>query len=207
MASRSPGHAVVATLVVLSTLVVEAHSWAAGRALLPWASKAGAYINPAIAVSEAQPRGLVATRDVEEGEVLVVLPPELQLGVDELMESDAPSDQPLKEMLGATQAWSARLGIALVRERALGDQSRFRGYVDALPSPGEDHGLVLTATHGGWAGPPGATTAAAAGSAALRFWPPTAGRVSGMRKAMQQVHGGRKAVAFDELCWGTSMVS
>ena len=78
--------------------------------------------------------GLVASRDVKRDERLVLLPEKLQLTYG-FHDRDAtpPWLAALIEQV-PEDLWSARLGLALLRERALGPRSLFVPYVNLLPA-------------------------------------------------------------------------
>ena len=88
--------------------------------------------------------GLTASRDVDEGARLARLPRRLQLsyrhddGDDDFDYASASTSTPpsLTRLIDQVPAdlWSAKLGLALLRERALGAKSRFAPYVRLLPA-------------------------------------------------------------------------
>jgi hypothetical protein len=77
--------------------------------------------------------GLVASRDVKRDERLVLLPEKLQLTYGFHDRDATPWLAALIEQV-PEDLWSARLGLALLRERALGPRSLFVPYVNLLPA-------------------------------------------------------------------------
>ena len=94
--------------------------------------------------------GLTASRDVDVGERLILLPRVLQMTYSlQDRESTSSSDQAtaeqdrepdtplyLKELIAQIpdELWSVRLGLALLHERALGGKSPFFQYISLLPA-------------------------------------------------------------------------
>ena len=78
--------------------------------------------------------GLVASRDVKRDERLVLLPEKLQLTYGFHDRDATPAWLAALIEQVPEDLWSARLGLALLRERALGPRSLFVPYVNLLPA-------------------------------------------------------------------------
>ena len=109
-------------------------------------------LNPAVTVEPVagMGHGLVATRDVEAGEVLLSVPRELTLSPT-LYLSEIGSTGPVgaqiaeagKRLQQTAEGASCLLALALLHERALGERSKRALYVSMLPQPDSlEHSLL-----------------------------------------------------------------
>jgi histone-lysine N-methyltransferase SETD3 len=81
--------------------------------------------------------GLEAERDLPRGHRCIVLPRACQLTFDAAAAAEAEAASQALNSLAQDippELWGARLALALLRERARGDTSRWRAYVEALPA-------------------------------------------------------------------------
>ena len=162
----------------------------AGTALFDWARSHGAVVSNSLRVTESHPRGLEVSRPVEAGEPLVVLPPHLQLSLQEL--GGSAELEIMAAKCNEPALWSMQLGVALCAARRQGSDSRWHAYTEQLPQK-------LSSALAPWSGD----------SAALTAWPPTAQRVAGMRATLRRLHAASApaALELDELCWATAIAA
>ena len=174
----------------LRALIMIIAAASAGTALFDWARSHGAVVSNSLRITESHPRGLEVSRPVEAGEPLVVLPPHLQLGLQEL--GGSAELEIMAAKCNEPALWSMQLGVALCAARRQGSDSRWHAYTEQLPQK-------LSSALAPWSGD----------SAALTAWPPTAQRVAGMRATLRRLHAASApaALELDELCWATAIAA
>mmetsp|Transcript_40319 Transcript_40319/g.95819 ORF Transcript_40319/g.95819 Transcript_40319/m.95819 type:complete len:347 (+) Transcript_40319:75-1115(+) len=72
-------------------------------------------------------RGLIAVKDIAEGEELVTVPLRIAL-------TDHPEDEESNYLLYQDAPWSVRLAAKILREKAKGSNSPWKSYIDVLPT-------------------------------------------------------------------------
>ena len=100
-------------------------------ALFDWARSHGAFVSDSLRITATEPRGLAVTRAVKAGEALVVLPPHLQLGLEELAEGSELEAMAAK--CDTPSLWSMQLGVALCAARRQSEDSVWHDYLEELP--------------------------------------------------------------------------
>jgi hypothetical protein len=118
---------------------------ASEESLVGWLRAGGAQCDAVEVASLAgYGKGLVATRAIEAGDLVLSVPPAMILSpsryVQELSQGGALGaqlSQALAPLLQTPDGQSSLLALALLRELGLGDRSSFGAYLAALPPPAE----------------------------------------------------------------------
>lgn len=185
-------------MLIAILLVGVGPSVALTQPLFDWARSRGTYICPSLTIrpeTDENPRGIIATEDIEAGVVLITLPAMMQLGIEQALDDCG-------ELLAGLPAslWNARLGLALCFEKRRAALSPFASYIEELPND------LTCALAPGFSGN--------GMSSALAAWPPTGSRVFGMRDSLRALHVrlSRRAADLDadapskeELFWATAI--
>jgi hypothetical protein len=204
--------------IVSNVLALSSPLLSRPETLFDWARSNGAFVSESLSVSAGcadSSRGLVLSSCVPKGAVLVTLPRSMQLGVDSISARDCPD-----EAAGLTSdlaviprsMWNARLGVALLAEKELGSVSPFAAYIAELPAR-LSCALAPQPNGFGSASAPSAPEPPASGRRqrpALAAWPPSAGRVSRMRAALESLHSKlasppRAPSSLRDLCWAAAI--
>ena len=121
--------------LTLSILHAVAHALAVGRgaALTSWITSSGGAVGAIDVAATNVGWGLQATGPLSPNDVLVRLPPACVL-----TEATDADNSKLQELLSPAtmpnEFWSARLGLCILNQRALGESSSFTPYLESLPA-------------------------------------------------------------------------